>query len=260
MLSKIQDRLIPSFLKRLDFWLMTHKPHIWRTKGHFVAFYAAIVSAVFFVVGLIWPYTLFNLQELRGQASDILFPFGVMSFFLVLGGIFLWWFSIQKYAYRRTNIQYFLTEVGIYALSIFALWTVFLAFTLGFEYKRCFMLEKNAQSDKDWFNSQHFSDFGYMPHVDPNKLTNLSPYFANGEKLIALQQKRAVDAFKFKQNLDKKRYVFADDDIGSNLRNPNWELQTIYNQTVIPPQYKQPSAFYLWFWSCSRPSAVSISG
>ncbi len=190
MLPKIQNSLVPSFLKRLDFWLLTHKPHIWRTKGHFVLFYGIIAALFFFIMGLIYPFTLFQLQERFSHSTNVEFAFTVMSFFLVLGSVFLWWFSIQKYAYKRTNTKHFLMEIGIYALSIFTLWSVFWAFSFGFDYKKSFLLEKNALEDKEWFSKHRFSKFGYMPHVDPNKLLDLNKYFENGEKLIALQWQR----------------------------------------------------------------------
>jgi hypothetical protein len=243
MLSKIQDFLVPAFLKRLDFWLLTYKPHIWRTKGHFVLFYGTIAAIFFFIMGLIYPYTLFDLQGRYSHSTDVEFSFTVMSFFLVLGGVFLWWFSIQKYAYKRTDVKHFFIEIGIYGVGLFTLWTVFWAFTLGFDYKKCFLLEKNKIEDKEWFNTQSFPEFGYMPHVDPNKLLDLNKYFANGEKLIAIQCQREENTRSHRVLSNDKLYSFIDADFQSKLGSLDWEFKTLTNKTILPPQYKKLSDY-----------------
>lgn len=244
-MSKIQNALIPSFLKRLDFWLMTHKPHIWRTKGHFVVFYGTITAVLFFIFGLLYPFTLFELQERLSYSSNVNFAFTVMSFFIVLGGLFLWWFSIQKYAYKRTNLKHFFIEIGIYTVGCFTLWTVFLAFSMGFDYKKCYLLEKNTPEDKEWFNQHSFPEFGYMPHVDPNKLSDLNKYFSNGEQLIEIQWNRAKKTEKYNRDISKsKNYHFEDANMVSILNSLDWEIRTSNNKTFLPPQYKKPSDYF----------------
>jgi hypothetical protein len=186
MLSKIQDFLIPNFLKRLDFWLMTHKPHVWRTRGHFVLFYGIIVALLFFLFGLMYPQTLYDLAEESRGNTDITFLFTLLSFLLTTGGVFVWWYSIQKYPYKRTSIVHYILVISIYTIGLFALWAVVWAFYFGFFYKRCYMLEKNKAEEKTWFYEHDFSSFGYMPHVQSNKLNDLNVYFSNGEKLIEI--------------------------------------------------------------------------
>ena len=187
MLLKIQNFLIPSFLKRLDFWLMTHKPHVWRTRGHFVVFYGVIVALLFFLLGLLYPQTLYQLSDEGRKGTSITEIISILSFILAIGGIFFWWYSIQKFPYKRTSVVHFFVEIGIYTLGLFTLWSIVWAFLFGFFYKRSFLLEKNTAEDKEWFYQNDFHNFGYMPHVQENKLNDLNTYFVNGEKLIAIQ-------------------------------------------------------------------------
>jgi hypothetical protein len=39
---KYINLLIPPFLQRIDNHLMLHSPHVWRTRVHFVSFYALV--------------------------------------------------------------------------------------------------------------------------------------------------------------------------------------------------------------------------
>jgi hypothetical protein len=239
MLSKIQKYIVPSFLKRLDFWLLTHKPHIWRTRGHFVVFYGAIVGLLFFLLGLLYPQTLFDLhRDSHNNHSQVVFAFTVMSFLLALGGLFWWWFSIQKYVYKRTSVQHFLIETGIYAFGIFSLWSVFWAFYLGFSYKTANFLEKNKLEDKEWFNQNDFFNFGYMPYKDANKLSDLNQYFANGEKLVAIQKKRESETYDHSRY---DEYSVKGDRVQTDLSSIDWEYRTLNSDKIMLPQYTKAS-------------------
>jgi hypothetical protein len=244
MLSKIQNFLIPSFLKRLDFWLMTHKPHVWRTRGHFVVFYGIIVALLFFLFGLMYPQTLYDLSDEGRSSTDISYLFTLLSFLLVTGAVFGWWFSIQKYPYKRTSVVHFILEISIYTIGLFALWSVIWAFYFGFFYKRCYMLEKNKTEDKTWFYEHDFSSFGYMPHVQINKLNDLNAYFGNGEKLIEIQRIRGEKTIKDRQYSNRNSFNLGDIDFSSHLDDSDWEFKTNYMQKKLPPQYLTYSDYF----------------
>jgi hypothetical protein len=244
MLLKIQDFLIPNFLKRLDFWLMTHKPQVWRTRGHFVLFYGIIVALLFFLFGLMYPQTLYDLAEESRGNTDITFLFTLLSFLLTTGGMFGWWYSIQKYPYKRTSVIHYILEVSIYTLGLFALWSVIWAFYFGFFYKRCYMLEKNKAEDKAWFYEHDFSSFGYMPHVQSKKLNDLNAYFINGEKLIEIQRKRGKKTINDRQYSNRNSFNLGDIDFSSHLDDSDWEFKTNYMQKKLPPQYLTYSDYF----------------
>ena len=242
-MSKIENIIVPPFLKRLDFWLLTHKPHVWRTRGHFVIFYGAIVAALFFLLGLVYPYSLYDFH--KNNSSNVVPSFGFFSFLFVVGSFFGWWFSIQKFKYQRTSVKHFFIEIGIYTIGCFTLWSVLLAFYLGFEFKTNNLLEKNKIVDKEWYLNRNFSSFGYMPHVAPNKLSDLNTYFSDGEKLMGFQAKRAEVTERYRQNSDLKKYDFIDENHTSNLSFVNWESKTMGKKSVVlPPQYKTPSGYF----------------
>jgi hypothetical protein len=244
MLSKIQDFLIPNFLKRLDFWLMTHKPHVWRTRGHFVVFYGIIVALLFFLFGLMYPQTLYELSDAGRSSTNISFLFTLLSFLLVTGAVFGWWYSIQKYPYKRTSVVHFILEISIYTIGLFALWSVIWAFYFGFFYKRCYMLEKNKAEDKTWFYEHDFSSFGYMPHVQINKLNDLNAYFGNGEKLVEIQRIRGEKTIKDRQYSNRNSFNLGDIDFSSHLDDSDWEFKTNYMQKKLPPQYLTYSDYF----------------
>lgn len=245
MLSKIQNFIIPSFLKRFDFWLLTHKPHIWRTRGHFVVFFGAVAAILFFWAGLSINQTLYDLHSELGKHKfrELNFSFSFMSCLIFIGSMFGWLFSIQKFQYKRTNIKHFFLEIAIYTIGIFTLWTMVWAFELGFDYKQSFLLEKNNQADKDWFFKNDFSNFGYMPHYDPSKIANPFPYFKKGEELLHFQKQRNTLTQKFrKENNKDSDFTFMDSDSGSDLNCLNWEFRSL-NRSTLPPQYKKHSDY-----------------
>lgn len=244
MLSKIQNFLIPSFLKRLDFWLMTHKPHVWRTRGHFVVFYGAIIALLFFLLGLLYPQTLYQLSDEGRKGTSITEIISILSFILAIGGIFFWWYSIQKFPYKRTSVVHFFVEIGIYTLGLFTMWSIVWAFLFGFFYKRSFLLEKNTAEDKEWFYQNDFQNFGYMPHVQENKLNDLNTYFVNGEKLIAIQDKREKNVENERTHFNNIDEGFKDRNQGTGLSNLDWEIKTSFATNKLPPQYLSYSNYF----------------
>ena len=190
MLSKIQAFLIPSFLKRLDFWLMTHKPHIWRTRGHFVIFYSLLAAFVMYFIGRIYPQKFADFFDNVATANERLVIYLTCFIGFVSVGILMWWWqSIQKFSYRRTNIGHFLIEIGIYTLGLMSISIFIFGFDKGLSHRQAFELEKNSREDSLWVVQNNFFQYGYMPHFQPNKEYNLKSYFKAGEEL---SQKMAV--------------------------------------------------------------------
>jgi hypothetical protein len=258
MLSKIQDFLIPNFLKRLDFWLMTHKPHVWRTRGHFVLFYCLIAALIMYICGKFYPQNFADFYDSDYIRNNSLV--GYLIFFLCFTsvGITLWWWhSIQKFGYKRTNVLHFLIEVGIYTLGLFSISLFVFGFSKGFHYRQAFQLEKNSREDSIWVVKNDFFQYGYMPHFYPNKEVNFKEYFKQGEALsqkmkfregIVYNILKAEDTTsndiilneEFTRDYDYKRRVETPSDAFSYS---HWEYpknEKIYSR---PPQYKQPADY-----------------
>jgi hypothetical protein len=224
--------------------LMTHKPHVWRTRGHFVVFYSIIIALLFFLFGLMYPQTLYQLSNEGRKGTNITILINILCFLLALGGVFGWWFSIQKFPYKRTSVIHFFIEVGIYTLGLFALWSVVWAFMFGFFYKRSYQLEKNTAEDKAWFYQNDFQNFGYMPHQQDDKLNNLNNYFSRGEKLIDIQDKREVQTRNERDYFNSIDESFEDRNQGTRLSNLDWEFKTNFNNNKLPPQYLGYSNYF----------------
>jgi hypothetical protein len=247
MLSKIQNILIPSFLKRLDFWLMTHKPYIWRTRGHFVVFYCLIAALLLYIGGTQYPQNFADFYDMDVLKSNGL----VATFTYFLGftsiGIFMWWWhSIQKFGYKRTNIVHFLTEIGIYTLGVCAISVFVFGFEKGFTYRQAFQLEKNSREDSVWVVQNYFFQYGYLPHFQPNKEANLTAYFKEGETLSQkMAYRESVVANLIDDETDphdKYKYSRAQGSTDA-FSLSHWEYPKNEKLYARPPQYKTPADY-----------------
>ena len=253
MLLKIQNYLIPSFLKRLDFWLMTHKPHIWRTRGHFVIFYSLLAAVVMYIGGRLYPQVFadfFNKDNNVNNAhvnDNLVFYLTCFIGFVSVGIMMWWWQSIQKFGYRRTNIGHFLIEIGIYTLGLFTISMFILGFDKGFSYRQAFELEKNSREDSLWVVQNNFFQYGYMPHFQPNKEYNFKAYFKEGEELsqkMALRESVVVN-LNFDDDEEQYRYNKYNKAQGSTdaFSLSHWEYPKNQKLYVRPPQYKTPADY-----------------
>ena len=253
-MSKIQNFLIPSFLKRLDFWLMTHKPHIWRTKGHFVLFYCGIAAVLLYFLGRQYPQNLadfadgdyFRSNNFAGYVTNFLT-------FVSVGIMAWWWYAIQKFGYKRTNIVHFLTEISIYALGIYALSLLVFGFEKGLNQRQAYELEKNKPEDSTWVVQNGFFYYGYMPHFQVNKEQNLFAYFKKGEDLGNKFYNRQLLVQDFllaedAKNRNRPNYAPSLDDYdNSRGTDPfsfsHWEYPSNQKKYPRPPQYPTPADY-----------------
>ena len=253
-MSKIQNFLIPSFLKRLDFWLMTHKPHIWRTKGHFVLFYCGIAAVLLYFLGRQYPQNLADFADFDFmQGNDFASYFTFFLCFMSIGIFAWWWYAIQKFGYKRTQIAHFFIEIGIYALGIYAVSLLVLGFDKGFSQRQAFELEKNKPEDSTWVVQSGFFFYGYMPHFQANKEKNLFAYFKKGEDLGDKFYNRQVLVQDFllaedAKNRTRPNYAPSlddyDNDRGSDpFSFSHWEYPNNQKKYPRPPQYPTPADY-----------------
>ena len=243
MFSKIQNFLIPSFLKRFDFWLMTHKPHIWRTRGHFVVFYCSILAAMLYVGGTEFSQNFADFFDLDVHKNNsVVGYFTLFLCFTSVGILMWWWYTIQKFGYRRTNIVHFLTEIGIYTLGIFAVSLFVFAFERGFSHRQAYGLEKHSREDSLWVIQNGYFQYGYMPHFQLNKENDLKSYFKQGEQLsgrMYARQNIVSNVLRQDPKYDPSTNYSGQDPFSLS----HWEYPTTEKKYARPPQYKTPADY-----------------
>jgi hypothetical protein len=243
MFSKIQAFLIPPFLKRLDFWLMTHKPHIWRTRGHFVVFYSLLAAILLYFGGRMYPQNFADFYD-----GDALRNNGLVNYltqfltFTGMGIVMWWWYGIQKFGYRRTNIVHFLSEIGIYTLGLFSILTFVLSFEKGFTYRQAYELQQTSREDSTWLANNGYFYYGYMPHFQANKEADLTQYFKDGELLTQKMYSRDAVVSNILKNdvsLENSYGTGSPDAFSLSL----WEYPSNTQRYARPPQYKTPADY-----------------
>ncbi len=252
MLSKIQNILIPSFLKRLDFWLLTHKPHIWRTRGHFVVFYCSIAAALLYIGGKMFPQNFADFQDFDSIQNTSIVQYFTYFLCFTSVGILMWWcYTIQKFGYRRTNPVHFLTEIGIYTLGLFTISMFVFAYERGFSYRQAYELEKNSREDSIWVVQNWYFQYGYMPHFQLNKELDLKTYFKDGELIsrkIFARQNVVFDLLKKDEvtpnyNSDYPPPPPPPPSPSDFFSLSHWEYPSNEKKYVRPPQYKTPADY-----------------
>ncbi len=133
--------LVPKFLKRLDTFLLENQPTIWRTRIHFVLFYAIAVIPFFFMLGLLYPISYSNpvvhpIEPIK-IASGIYY---VAPLIFCIIGILYWMyleyqFPLQKSGLVRTLLDIFFYSIGLYFILAFTS----TAFYMGLITKSAFM-------------------------------------------------------------------------------------------------------------------------
>ena len=111
--------LTPSFLKRIDHFLLTNYPVVWSTQVHFFVFYSLIVTNLAAcLIGLAYPLTINNIPEYKSLFEvwkwSFAFAIGLLSFYAYL----------QSYAIKEVfNHKEVLNRMLIYLFctgSVFA--------------------------------------------------------------------------------------------------------------------------------------------
>ncbi len=191
MLSPISKYIVPSFLRRMDPYLLVHHPHVWRTRGHYVVFYALIGIIFMFLAGYNY-HKQTSYEFLLEKKINPKLPFYVtyLSAFFAIGVVVVLWHLVQKFKYNRSKFTHILTEISIYSICIFLLWSATFAFLLGYEYQKAYPLSKEIEKNYVWLNDNYFFQPIYLPHYQENKLNNLNTYFKNGDYLFKQYQLR----------------------------------------------------------------------
>lgn len=212
--------LIPNFLKRLDFWLLTNKPHWWRLRAHYFLCYTLLTSVIFFLMGYSLPSSVYYLHDEIHKETYVYLM--IFLSFLALGGVTWWWLNIQKFPHKSSSLAYFFTEISTYTLCFLVLlFSIFSPFW-GY-YAKKLRLDKQLDAERSYFSKHQYFKYSYVPHFHANKLDNLAAYFQEGEQISADIAKLREDA---EQRIAALRKSKLDGDY-------NYSYYEIYNYTEI---------------------------
>ncbi len=192
--------LIPSFLSKIDNHLLLHAPHVWRTRVHFVAFYALLAWILLFFIGFLYPLSMFDISRTPYKIEELK---SVSFLFLLICGFFsmvFWWQQIVKFRILAARWYHSLMECCLFFIGIFMLWQAVNAFKNGLDTNIAYRVGRTVSaSDKAQLYARNFYLPGYVKYKaaiyfnDYNFRENDSipySYFKKSEKLLDMYHQR----------------------------------------------------------------------
>ncbi len=150
---KYLDWLIPSFLKKIDQYLLTHYPVIWETKVHYFVFYSLILTNTLAIsAGLIYPI---NQHTIPAYSTLV----DITEWSFVSAGLVLFYYAFHQ-SFNRKPIYTFseiVLKSGIYLFCTFSLFLNTLVFPNTLSYKvRQIYPENNLLKDLRTYARQDY--------------------------------------------------------------------------------------------------------
>jgi len=106
----------PRFLSRLDHYLLTNYPLIWRTKIHWILFGSLVVHSLLFILFSLLPITTANLPS-----DEVISGFQMTVFALGCFALIIWGLKTVKVPIRSYQLSSFLLTAMIYWFGILAI-------------------------------------------------------------------------------------------------------------------------------------------
>lgn len=205
--------LVPNFLKRLDTFLLENYPTIWRTRIHFVLWYAIIAIPIFFVIGYFYPipYT----QPIVDPINPIEITneiYYLIPLAICVIGILYWAYLQYQFPLQRGEPQKALLTLFVYAIGLYTI----IAFTAP-----AFRMGTIVHTAYNWMEEE---DIQYLKKND---------FFLYGFVLLeedSIYQERADTFFQRREALFKDIWKH-EDTILQNRYNPAF-LDAFYKRVV----------------------------
>ena len=177
---KFLQKLIPGFLNRLDHRLLINKPNIWRTKAHYLLFYAIIIIALVFSCGCFYPHSIQS--EVYGSAEqrDNIAIFITFAMSIVI--IIFWSTRLYQFQTKISRWKHFFYTFCIYFICLFILFTSVFSFHYGSFINRTNLLTDYKDTYKELTDKNFFIPV-YFPHYHKDVLNDLDNYIDNGKAL-----------------------------------------------------------------------------
>ncbi len=245
--------LMPKFLNHIDNQLMLHAPHIWRTRVHFVAFYALIAWILLFFIGFLYPLSMFDISRTPYAVAEIKH---VSFLFLLICGFFglvFWWQQVSKFRILAAKWYHSFMECALFFIGIFMLWQAVNAFQNGLDTNMAYRVGRSiSAAEKEKLYGENFylpGRFDYNSEIqfDINENENDKDsipfqYFADAEDLLQVYHNRIhqQDVLLDSQFLIRKDNLYQQGSDESNFYRPYYS------------QYRYSYIYYRWKDSINR--------
>ncbi|NUO02659.1 MAG: hypothetical protein HUU01_18790 [Saprospiraceae bacterium] len=161
-MKTIYKLLNPPFLRRLDEWLLGRYPVVWRTRGHYVLFYALLAAVVLFVAGFCWPVSVAKLTIdpikpiVLGQDVFYILPMVILSF-----GLLYWAYRQYQAGFPFYQVKQIGATLLIYTVCFYMVTAVAApAFKLGALVRTAWFLMDEA--DLKYWEDNDFFAYGFL--------------------------------------------------------------------------------------------------
>lgn len=193
---KFLQKFIPGFLNKIDHRLLINKPVIWRTRAHYLLFYASIIIAIIFSVGCFYPHSIYEeVYQSAGNRDNIAI---IITAIMSLVVIIFWSSRLYQYKTKISRWKHFFYTFCIYFFCLFILFTSLFCFHYGSFINRCNLLTDYKSTYEDLIEKNYFAP-NYYPHYQENVLGDLDGYIENCKSLSSeiLRVNQDKDDFPF---------------------------------------------------------------
>jgi len=156
-MQRIYKFLTPGFLRRWDAWLLERYPMVWRTRGHYVLYFALLATPVLFLLGFFYPVSATKLTIdpimpiIMGDENFYILPLAVLSL-----GILYWAYTQYQSGFPSAKPKHVLLTLLVYAGCLFVIMGITApAFYLGAMLRSGYFLIEE-EDIKYWADNDYF--------------------------------------------------------------------------------------------------------
>lgn len=160
-------KLLPDFLKRIDHYLLTTHPLVWRTRVHYFLFFGLIGNMLAILLPTLF-ITVLDTFPLENTFYGFLITGMGLSGFLLL----FWGFDQHRFPNRSKSFKEVLTTVSLYAVCVLSVGSIFL--TGSYTAVRQIAVKGapgTAASYQQFLNDNGVISYSYYEKLTSNPLT-----------------------------------------------------------------------------------------
>ncbi|MCB9352266.1 MAG: hypothetical protein H6573_32950 [Lewinellaceae bacterium] len=154
--------VVPVFLRRWDTFLLERYPIVWRTRAHYVLFYASMATLLLFIIGFIYPVSATNLTVhpfspiVLSEENFFIIPLAVLSL-----GILFWAYTQFQVGFPSAKPKHVLLTLLIYGVCLYTIIAITApAFYLGTVFRTAYFFMDEA--DIKYWEDNDFFLYGFV--------------------------------------------------------------------------------------------------